>query len=122
VRPRLYLDEDVLPELARLLREHGDDAVSAHEVGALSLPDEEQLARASIQGRAILTYNYRDFNQLGEDWFRAGRSHAGIILSYRQYSRGQVGELLRTVLALLDSVSAEELANSVQVLDRFRRR
>lgn len=81
---RLYLDEDVLPGLARLLGVQGYDVVSAHEVGALRLSDEEQLLRASAEGRAILTFNYTDFLQLGREWFRAGRAHSGIIVSYRQ--------------------------------------
>jgi len=51
VTPRLYLDEDVVPELARMLRSHGHDAVSAHEVSALQLEDAEQLERASADGR-----------------------------------------------------------------------
>ena len=120
MRPRLYLDEDVIPDLARLLRSRGFDAVSVHELDALSLTDEEQTARATADGRAILTFNYRDFIEIGESWFLAGRSHAGIVVSFHQYSRGEIGQLLRTVLTLLDTLRAEELRDTIQFLDQFR--
>jgi len=61
LKPRLYLDEDVNPALAQLLREAGYDVISAHEVGAIAETDREQLQRATADGRAILTYNYYDF-------------------------------------------------------------
>ena len=121
MRARLYLDEDVIPELARILRAYSQDAISSHELGALGLTDEEQLARASAEGRALLSFNYVHFLKVGRDWFLAGRHHAGIIISYHQYSRRELRALRRTVLALLEAVSAEELQNSVYVLDQFRR-
>lgn len=121
MRPRLYLDEDVIPELARLLRSRGSDAVSVHELGALGLPDEVQLARAVADGRAILTFNYQHFIALGLEWFQAARPHPGIIVSYHQYRRQELSILGRAVLALLDTLSAENLRNSIQVLDYFRR-
>ena len=120
MRPRLYLDEDVIPDLARILRSRGSDVSSAHEVGALGLSDEEQLAYAAAEGRAILTFNYQDFLEIGEAWFLAGRTHAGIIISYHQYGRREIGELLRAVLALMDAVSAEELRDTIHFLDQFR--
>lgn len=118
--PRLYLDEDVVPELARMLRSHGYDAISAHEVAALRLEDAEQLERAASEGRTLLTYNYHDFLRISDEWFMAGRSHAGIVISYRQYSRHELGSLFRTVVALLESLTAEALQDSVAILDQFR--
>jgi predicted nuclease of predicted toxin-antitoxin system len=120
VRPRLYLDEDVVHELARMLRSQGYDAISAHEIGALQIEDPEQLERASRAGRTLLTYNYHDFLRISGEWFRDGRSHAGIVISYRQYSRDELGALFRTVVALLVWLSAEALQDSVAVLDQFR--
>lgn len=121
MRPRLYLDEDVVPELARMLRTHGHDAISAHEVGGLELEDPEQLERAANDGRTLLTYNYHDFLRISEEWFLAGRPHAGIVISYRQYARSELGALFRAVVALLEALTAEELQDSVAVLDQFRR-
>jgi predicted nuclease of predicted toxin-antitoxin system len=120
VKARLYLDEDIIPDLARMLRAYGLDAISVHETGALGLSDEEQLARASAANRVLLTSNYGDFRRIALDWARAGRSHPGIIISYHQYSRREIGTMARAVLALLNTVTAENLKDSVQVLDPFR--
>jgi predicted nuclease of predicted toxin-antitoxin system len=120
VTPRLYLDEDVNPELARILRTLGYDVTSVHEAGTREQSDDEQLARAADEGRAILTFNYADFLELGRAWFLAGRPHAGIVVSFHQYSRRELGELLRAVLSLLNAVSAEELRDTIRILDQFR--
>lgn len=55
-----------------------------------------------------------------EEWGTAGRSHFGIVISYRQYSREQLGELARIVESMLQSLTAEGLANAVVVLGDFR--
>ena len=120
MRARLYLDEDVIPALARVLRSSGLDAVSVHEQGALGLSDEEQLARATADGRTLLTFNYRHFIALARDWWLAERSHAGIIVSYRQYRRRQLRDLRLAVIRLAETVSAEDLVNAVYVLDEVR--
>jgi predicted nuclease of predicted toxin-antitoxin system len=108
------------PEVARLLRSWNEDVVSVHEVGTTGLLDPEQLAFAAAAGRAIVTCNFGDFHRLGTLWSETGRPHAGIILSYRQYSRNQVAVVARALLRLLDTIDAETLANTVQVLDLFR--
>ena len=120
--PRLYLDEDVAPELARMLRERGYDAVSAHEVGANGLTDGEQLERATGEGRVLLTYNYRDFLLMSEEWSRAGRSHAGIVISYRQYARHELGTVYWRIVELIETLSDDVLRDTVVVLDQFGQR
>src|SRR3712207_6518043 len=107
MKPRLYLDEDVIPELARLLRAAGYEVVSVHELGTLRDPDPVQLARAAADGRAILTYNYQDYYRLHEEWIAAGREHAGIIISFHQFSRNELGVARRTVIATLNAFTAE---------------
>ena len=116
MKPRLYLDEDVSPLLARLLRNLGHDVVSAHEVGTSGETDREQFRRATSGGRAILTYNYYDFEVIAREEAAAGRSHAGIIISYRQYTRRQLGALAALVAAFLESTTADELRNVTRAL------
>ncbi|MHB8684721.1 MAG: DUF5615 family PIN-like protein, partial [Dehalococcoidia bacterium] len=114
---RLYLDEDASPELARLLARVGLDAISARDVGGSRLTDEEQLARAAADGRTLLTYNCRDVHVIAKAWAAAGREHSGVILSYRQYARHEIGALARSVARMLSTVSAADLRNSVLILD-----
>jgi hypothetical protein len=49
-----------------LLRSWGYDVVSAHDVAAVNLTDEEQLIRAVADGRAIVSYNFHDFKSLAD--------------------------------------------------------
>ena len=90
----LYLDEDVDPLLARVLRERGYDCMSTQEAQNRGITDAEQLAFAAERGRAILTFNIKDFVLLAQ---RPAGAHAGIIVSDHLPFR----ELLRRVLAML---------------------
>ncbi len=116
----IYTDEDITSQLAPALRRRGYMAASAAEANNLAISDEEQLRYASQQKMAILTANARDFIPLARNWAFAGREHAGIVV-VEQLSRNEFGELLRRVLTLLDSVTADELHNQVVFLQRFRR-
>ncbi len=115
----LYTDEDVTSELARLLRQHGFEAVSAADWNALELGDEEQLALATERGYALLTFNRDDVIAIAKRWLVEGREHAGIVIS-RQLGRRALGDLLRLVLRLLDSVPADEMRNTVRYLQSYR--
>ena len=88
---RVYLDEDVDPLLADVLRSEGFDAISAKEAGRTHqrIPDEEQLAYAASVGRAIVSHNIKDYSPLAVIWAESGRNHFGIILS-RQRPLGEL--------------------------------
>ncbi len=122
-RPRLfialYTDEDVTSNLAPALRRRGYTAESAVEAGNSGVPDEAQLGYAASRGMAILTYNAQDFIPLARAWHIAGRERSGIIIS-EQFSQRQFGELLRRVLRLLDSVTADEMYNQIVFLQQFQ--
>ena len=114
----LYADADVTPKLARLLHERDFDAVSAHEAGNTELEDSEHLAYAASQGRAILTYNSKDYAPLFDQYWWAGREHHGIIVSEQL----PIGELLRRVLRFLNIVTADEMRNNYKNLGEFAER
>jgi hypothetical protein len=110
----------VTSALAPALRQRGYIAQSAAEANNLELDDEGQLFHAARHEMALLTCNARDFIPLAQQWYFAGREHAGIIIT-EQYRREQFGELLRHVLVLLDSKTADELRNQVVFLHSFHR-
>jgi predicted nuclease of predicted toxin-antitoxin system len=77
---KLYLDEDLSPHVAELLRDHGFDAVSAHEAGHAGRLDLEQLRFATREGRCLVTRNVADFVEIVRDLVNRQEPHAGIIL------------------------------------------
>ena len=79
----LFTDDHIEPRLARALSRRGFDVLSCQDAGQANqrISDEEQLAFATSQGRAILTFNFVDFIALDIRWKQAGRRHAGSMVS-----------------------------------------
>lgn len=77
---KVYLDENLSAEIARVLRQKGVDAISAHEVGNVQLDDRGQLAYATRDGRAVVTANVVHFLALAHEAVATNTEHAGIIL------------------------------------------
>ena len=77
---KVYLDEDLSPAIAGLLRPHGIDASTTQEVGNVQLDDRAQLTYATREGRAILTANVIDFIELAHEAVATNTEHAGIVL------------------------------------------
>jgi predicted nuclease of predicted toxin-antitoxin system len=116
---RLYLDRHIMARLAADMRGQGYDVRTTEEAGLDTAPDEDQLAWATAEGRAIFTYNIRDFAPLHAQWLAAGRSHAGIVVS-RQMGRRQYGLLLQGTLRLLNHFTAEEMVSNLVHLEQFK--
>jgi predicted nuclease of predicted toxin-antitoxin system len=116
---RLYFDSHIMARLADDLRSRGYDVLTTEKAGLDTATDEQQLAFATNEGRAILTFNIRDFAPLHERWSAGGRSHAGIIVS-RQLGSRQYGLLLQRMLRLLNHFTAEELTSNIVHLEQFK--
>jgi len=97
---RLLLDECTDPEFARQLRTREYDAIHVEEVNRKGLSDAEQVAFAFEQGRAIATYNAKDYQPIHTRMMMAGQEHAGIIISEDYKTR--VGAYLRDLCYTLE--------------------
>ena len=116
---RLYVDGHIKIRLADDLGERGYDVLTTQKAGMDRASDAEQLRFATDAGRALVTFNVRDFARLHKEWSASGRTHAGIIIS-RQLGSRQYGVLLSRMLRLLDRVSAEEMRGSLVHLEQFK--
>ncbi|MBW4560803.1 MAG: DUF5615 family PIN-like protein [Mojavia pulchra JT2-VF2] len=114
----LYLDEDsVEKSLITAFRNAGLDIVTVADVNRQSYPDEEQLIWATEQGRALYSYNRRDFYLLHTEFLTAQRNHAGIVLLQQQ--RYSVGQQLQGLLKLVTTRSAEDMVNQLVFLSAY---
>lgn len=109
---RLWLDEMVPGEAARQLRRLGHDVKAVQEPEhrwAWGLGDADQLEAAVRQGRALVSYNLRDFIPLSRQWAEARQEHLGIVLIHsKTVPPGDVGGLVRRLEALLNENSADD--------------
>ena len=114
---RLYLDEDTISRaLITALSARNVDILSAHVAGLMSAPDEEHLRFATSAGRALFTFNTRNFVRLHTEWLSSDRHHAGIIVS----DQIQVGQLIRRLLRLLDGLSAADMRDRLEFLGKWK--
>lgn len=77
---KYYLDEDLSPKIAEILRKNGLDAISAHDVGMIQVLDQEQLDYAAAHARCLVTRNRNDFIALTVQFFNEHRRHFGLVV------------------------------------------
>jgi predicted nuclease of predicted toxin-antitoxin system len=77
----LLLDEMFSDTMAQQLRAKGYDVISVVAHAALvALPDDQILAYATAEGRALVTANIKDFIPLDGRYRAAGQDHPGLVL------------------------------------------
>lgn len=117
-RPRLYIDEDSMSHaLVRALRARGIDVVTALDEDMVERSDADHLAYATSLGRVMFTYNVGDFLRLHDEVLAAGEHHSGLMLAAQQ--RYTVGELMRRIVRLFGAVSAADMVDRVEFLNRW---
>ena len=113
---KLYLDEDVDPLLASVLRERGIDCLSTRDAQNLGHSDIQQLTFATGEERVMLTFNVKDFLRLAKEWVDSSRHHCGIIVSDHLPFR----VLLRRILVLIQRQAHTDLNDTVLWLHDFQ--
>jgi hypothetical protein len=98
---RLYVDEDAMAcALVRGLRARGVDVITVLDAGMSEQDDLAQLECVTQHGRVLYTFNVRHCCHLHAEYMAQGKSHAGIIVVFRQ--RYAVGEQIRRLLQLIN--------------------
>jgi predicted nuclease of predicted toxin-antitoxin system len=77
---KYYLDEDISPKVANILRDYQVDAVSTHEAKRTQTSDREQLEYAASGGMSMVTRNRDDFVRLTVQFFNELRPHCGVLI------------------------------------------
>jgi hypothetical protein len=104
-------------DLVRALRSRGIDVLTATSAGMIRRTDEDHLHWATVQGRVLYSFNVADFHAIHNEWMAAGRVHAGLILA--QQKRYAIGEQVRRLARLADSLTAEAMRSREEFLSRW---
>ena len=104
-----YLDEDVSVVVADMLEARGFSVLTTRDAGRLGATDIEQLEYAARHGRAFVTHNRADFEELHNLYIAEGRENWGIIVLSRQ----RPGVLVASLLKLLNRFTADEFRNQL---------
>jgi Domain of unknown function (DUF5615) len=115
---RLYLDEDAMAEaLIQALTERGVDVTTANLENMVFRPDPEHLAYATQLGRVLYSFNVGDYCQLHSEWLISRQPHAGIVVASQQ--KFSIGEQMRRLLRIINTLTAETMANNLKFLGNW---
>jgi hypothetical protein len=108
----MYFDEDVSAGIVENLRTRGFDVLSALDADTLGKSDDDQMLYAVSLHRAVVTHNRVDFEKQHTKFLESGMKHYGVIIVRRRKD----AEVVSKLLALLDSVTAEEMQNQLRYI------
>jgi predicted nuclease of predicted toxin-antitoxin system len=99
---KLALDEMYAAAVAEQLRDRDHDVIAVSERADLrGRADEDLLAWAQTEDRALVTDNQRDFIPIHHRCIASGHDHKGLILTTnRRFPRGQPATTGKLVVAL----------------------
>jgi predicted nuclease of predicted toxin-antitoxin system len=107
---RLYADENFDYPVVEYLRQFGHDVLTVQEAGqgGQKIPDAAVLAFAVSQGRAVLTFDRRDYRRLHRRVF----PHSGIIVCKRDDFAALAARIHQAI------ISCPNLDNQLLVVNR----
>jgi hypothetical protein len=119
---KLYLDDDsVAAVLVALLGRAGHDVEIPADVGLAGREDPVHLTHAVLQGRVLLSHNYRDFEQLHDLAMAVGGHHPGILVVRKDNDpkKDLTGHgIVRAIAKLI--ASGTPIADCYHVLNHWR--
>jgi hypothetical protein len=101
----LFADENVNRGLVDALRSLGHDVLTAHQAGRANqrIPDPDQLAHATMLGRAVVTNNRRHFHRLQ----RTFPGHAGIITFTRDPDTNSLAQRIHDAIVQVGALAGQ---------------
>ena len=102
---RLYADEQFPKAVSQLLGDMEHDVLTVQDAGNanLGVPDEDVLAFAIGDERAVITLNRQDFIKL----HRANSKHFGIVVCTNDPNRSQMANRIDQAIAVQESLQDE---------------
>ena len=97
----LYADEQFPRRVVEILRDLGHDVLTVQEAGNSGLPDEEVVAFATTQNRAVLTLNRRHFIRLHQ----LQPNHPGIIVCSRDDDWNRQATRINQAISLVETLT-----------------
>ena len=115
-KPRLHLDADTsIRALQKALQHRGHDVTrTPNDWMRSNASDRTQLLGATAQGRALFTFNIRDFMALTHQYPK----HSGIILAAQK--SWTLSSLITALDRLLSETQAEDWVGQVRWLNQWR--
>ncbi|WP_254172980.1 DUF5615 family PIN-like protein [Planktothrix pseudagardhii] len=106
---KFHLDENVSNAIANGLRMRGIDVTTSPEQGLIGVSDQQQLAYALSQQRAIFTFD-DDFLRLAS----TDIEHCGII--YTRQKRQSIGKIIGDLVLIWECLEPEYMYNNIEFL------
>jgi predicted nuclease of predicted toxin-antitoxin system len=114
-----FIDEDLPPAIAEILRMANIPASSVVHEKRQGLSDEEQLAYAARRQLILVTANIADYVELARQWAARGHEHAGLVLvSTKRFPRRDARAIARALRLLAARETAPQMRNSARFLTR----
>jgi len=110
---KIYVDENVNYKVVEGLRRRGVGIITVQESNLSGVTDEKLLEYAKSIDACIFTHD-DDFLKLEGEWKLKGKMHNGIIYVHQQ--KLSVGEIVRKLKLLVETISLEEMINHVEFL------